>query len=126
MEDNMFKSNPAQTNAKDMFPDRELGPFGLNRKTWTKEEMETYVQLDHLYDKEQIIRQTATEIAKAAVRGNSERGNLSADGTARWSVILASCLVKYSKEAAENENFLNECTEEDDYFWGDDEEPDIE
>ena len=35
MEDNIFKSDPAQTNAKDMFSDRELGPFGLNRKTWT-------------------------------------------------------------------------------------------
>ena len=93
---------------------------------WTKEQLEDYIRIREKYDREGLIRETAARIMQYLPFSD---GNLSAGACARWSVMAAVALLKYSKEAAEDERAF--WTDEDgeetyDYFYGDGSDDDDE
>ena len=84
---------------------------------WTKEQIEDYIRIREKYDKEGLIRETAAGILANLCR--REDGNLSAGACARWSVMAAVALIKYSKDAADDEEFWTDedGKETDDYLF---------
>lgn len=82
----------------------------LRPKTWTREDLEEHIKLQDKITKETTIREIASDIMKRLC--TREDGNLSAGDCARWCVQAAVALIKYSKQAAENEERI----------WSDDED----
>ena len=69
----------------------------------TPEQYNDYLRLREKYDKEGMIREIAEKILANLCR--HEDLNLSAGACAKWSVMAAVALIKYSKEAADDEKF---------------------
>lgn len=103
--------NPGPVNPVPMDPVSELRP-----KTWTREELEEHIKLQDKITREATIRQIASNIMQnLCIR---EDGNLAAGDCARWCVQAAVALLKYSKQAAENEESIwSEDESCDDYLY---------
>lgn len=99
---NQAKSKPdqqGQLNPVPMDPVPELGP-----RTWTREELEDHIKQQDKITKETTILQIASDIMQNLC--THEDGNLSAGDCARWCVQAAVALMKYSKQASENETSI--------------------
>lgn len=78
--------------------------FESQPRTWTREELEEHIKLQDKILKETMVRQIASDIMQnLCIR---EDGNLSAGDCARWCVQAAVALIKYSKQAAEDEKSI--------------------
>lgn len=107
---------PCPVNPVPMDPVSELRP-----RTWTREELEEYITVQDKASREITIRQIASDIMQNLC--TREDGNLSAGDCARWCVQAAVALMKYSKQASENEESIwSEDESCDDYLYeaGDD------
>jgi hypothetical protein len=90
----------------------------LQPKTWTREELEEHIKLQDKITKETTILEIASDIMKRLC--TREDGNLSAGDCARWCVQAAVALIKYSKQAAENEESIwSEDEDCNDYLYAD-------
>ena len=108
--------HPGPVNPVPMDPVAELRP-----KAWTKEDLKEYITIQDKASREIIIRQIASDIMNRLC--TREDGNLSAGDCARWCVQAAVALVKYSKQAAENEESIwSESEDCNDYLYADGED----
>lgn len=99
-EHGLSDSAAAEPVPKTPFPSSAEIPNSIH---WTKEQLEAYIRIREKYDKEGLIRETAAGILANLCQ--REDGNLSAGACARWSVMAAVALIKYSKDAADDEEF---------------------
>lgn len=84
----------------------------------TPEQYNEYLRVREKYDREGMIREIASDIMKRLC--TREDGNLSAGDCARWCVQAAVALMKYSKQAAENEESIwSEDEDCNDYLFAD-------